>query len=186
MKHKCLFPFFPSMNKFPFSVLLFVLFPVIFGCSDKPVGFPALHPCRVEVLNNKKPEENVNIFLFPVASSGASSSPTISGKTDRRGIAVVATALHNYRQSGAPVGEYIVVLVKLPELADTVSSKERDRMLPLQQMAYNEEQIRRRAALPKIVPSKLTASHTSPLKMTVAEKTGASLTVDLADFEESN
>lgn len=174
------------MVKIPFRVLLFVLFPVIFGCSNKPPGFPTLHPCRVEVLNDKKPEEHVNIFLFPVASSGASSSPIISGKTDRHGIAVITTALHNYRQSGAPVGEYIVILEKLPELTDTVSKEERDRMLPLQQMAYNEEQIRRRSALPKIVPSKLTASHTSPLKIIVAEKTGVSLSVELADFVERN
>ena len=174
------------MVKIPFRVLLFVLFPVILGCSDKPVGFPALHPCRVEVRNDKKPEKDVNVFLFPMASFGASGLPIISGKTDRHGIAVIATELHNYRQSGAPVGEYIVVLEKLPELTDAVSKKERDRMLPLQQMAYNEEQIRRRSALPKIVPSELTASHTSPLKMIVAEKTGASLTVDIADFVERN
>ena len=165
------------MNKITFCLFFFLLFSVIFGCSNKPAEFPAIYPCRVEVLNGKTPEAGVSVLLYPAFPSG---SLLCSGKTDRAGIAMITTALHDYRQSGVPVGEYIVVLEKLPELTDTLSKKELDQMLPFQKMAYNEEQIRRRNKLPKIVPVKLTHPDTSPLKISVAE-TGTSLTVELTD-----
>jgi hypothetical protein len=138
-----------------------------------------VYPCQIVVQNKKQPEKDVRITLYPSFGSG---SLLMFGKTDASGCAVISTSLNKFVQPGVPKGEYTAVFEKMPELEESLSQEELEKMLPLQRMDYHDKQNQKRFALPKIIPDTLSMANTSPVKFEVNDETGVSISVDLADY----
>ena len=84
----------------------------ISGCASAPPGFPAVVPCKIIVLKDDIPLPHVTVRLI---SEGG--KEWIAGATsDASGVAEVRTTMMNYVRSGAPPGEYRVVLSQIPQI----------------------------------------------------------------------
>jgi hypothetical protein len=159
-------------------VILFLLVTSVFfsGCQQRPEGMPTTVPCHITVLKNGVPQEGIDVALH---AHGGNGTLSIMGLTNAQGIAKIHTHSVNYKESGAPVGNYKVTIDKPVQLPpDGVDD------LKLSGQELNDYLTKREAELEKIrvIPQWLTVSATTPLKINVETETGGELTVDLKDF----
>ncbi|MDR1959753.1 MAG: hypothetical protein LBQ54_12045 [Planctomycetaceae bacterium] len=163
-----------------FFVLLTCLLSLSFcGCSDSPKGFPKVVPCQIIVLRGTTPVADVEVSLKPVTPVD---SIVFFGKTDSTGVCQVRTTYASYSKPGVPEGTYKVILVKEPFVEHTKTEEERHAMTQPQLNEYTKQMKNRQAALPKMIPPKLTKTDTTPLKIDVAGKqTG--LSVNLEEYK---
>ena len=81
---------------------------VLSGCekAPRPDGFPDLFPCKITITQEGKPLEDALVRLMP---EGWTFQWTISGKTDKNGVANIVTHT-NY--AGVPEGTFKVCVSK--------------------------------------------------------------------------
>ena len=107
----------------------------------------------------------------------------VSGKTNSSGVAVIRTNRQNWQGTGAPVGEYIVTVAKVPKLEGGLSLAEWQALDPMEQERYNAEQARKHSALPREIPVELSEFNISPYRMTVSKGGDNKLEIDISTFE---
>jgi len=171
----------PNPNHLPMKNYLFVLIVlVICGCSTKPSDVPELFPCQVVVMNGTTPIADVDVILGLTSESLMCS---MSGKTNSSGVAVIRTNRLNWQGNGAPAGEYIVTVSKIPKLAEGLSLAERQALDPMEQERYNAEQARKHDELPREIPVELSEFGISPYRMTVSKGRDNKLEIDISTFK---
>ena len=102
-----------------FHTILSVLVMLAVGCtpSNRPDGLPPLYPTTVTITQNGSPLADVSVGLI----SAEPSEWVVSGLTDTSGKASIVT---HGQFSGAPAGEYTVVLSKTENVFDGERSSE--------------------------------------------------------------
>jgi hypothetical protein len=109
-------------------ILLLLFLTAIIGCRrlERPDGLPELYPCTITTTFDGEAVEGVNIQLTPVMSD---SKWAAGGKTDAKGVAVLATAVGF---NGVPEGEYIVSFTKTEQRGgETVAEMTPKSLIPL-------------------------------------------------------
>jgi hypothetical protein len=151
------------------------------GCGKKrPEGVPDLYPAKVTVTNAGTPIADANVFL--VSQSGASGSWSANGATDAQGVAVINTSQGDWQAKGAPEGEYKIYITKLPDVKeDPVPEEIKNDSDALQK--FEQEQMKKLQAAPKIIPEVLTQPAKSPLTLKVAAGSTAELKVDVSEHK---
>ena len=150
------------------------------GCNQAkaPEELKNLVPVTVTVTDGSQPVENVAVRLSAKGSQGAFACV---GTTDAKGVAVIQSAKGSYTGKGVPSGTYTVVLVDSVEIPEDLQPQEEDQDNPATAAA---KQAKRDAFLKQnnVIPDKLTQSTSSPVELTVAEKTGATTEIDIAKY----
>lgn len=159
-------------------VFLSLCFLAFSGCESKPADVPKTVPCKVVVKNGASPVAGVSVVL---GITSGNSSWSVSGTTDSSGVAVMETTHLGWKGSGAPEGEYKITLSKTPTL-ERISGEEYGKMSAQEQEAYNNEQNKKLAALPREVPEFLGNFEETPLAITVSGADNT-LEVDLSTLE---
>lgn len=166
----------------PYCILPCLLFALVFsGCtgSNLPEGWPKkVVPCSVTVTKGGRPIDGATVFLISTSTGG---NWTVSGKTDAQGVAEIYTTCSATSKSGAPVGDFKVIISKAnPPVAETVPKAVLDAMGYEERKAHDEKRAAERAKQAPLVPTALTQNGTTPLTISVQEK--GELTVDLDDY----
>jgi len=149
------------------------------GCSDSPKGFPKVVSCQITVTRGSTPIDEVDVTLEPTTPV---SSILFFGKTDSQGVCNVATTFANHSKNGVPEGIYKVILVKEPPVEETKTQEELGKMSRSEIDAYRAQIKKKRDALPRIIPTVLTQSSSTPLKIDVTSS-GATLAVNLDEYK---
>ena len=147
------------------------------GCGEPtPAEMKNLAPVKITVVLNGEPITDVLVSL-------SDDSPVLqarSGITDKSGVAVIETKVRSFFGAGAQPGTYTVTLVKGVELPSELQERENEMNLPEAEKAALDKKRQDFFVKNRQIPLVLTDGKTSPLKLTVAEKTGAELNVDVA------
>jgi hypothetical protein len=165
---------FLSLTKMKKFILLFTLF--ICGCNSKPTDVPQLFPCKITVTKDAVPVKDVHVVL---GLTNSSSLCAVSGITDSSGVAKIHTSRLGWQGNGAPVGEYIITISKEPKLEEGLSTKEYQKLDPLEQERYQLEQQRKYDALPREIPEVMSNVSTSPYRLTVKHDGENVLDIDI-------
>jgi len=150
------------------------------GCgTNKPDGIPAIHPVSITITKGTTPVGDAQVLL--TATTAASGSWSVSGTTNSSGVATITTSQGEWKEKGAPEGEYKVYITKLAKLdaappIDSFKDEESAR-------AFAEERNQQLAAITREIPESLTSPATSDLKITVVAKTGAKETFDIGKYK---
>jgi len=160
-------------------LFVFTLF-ICIGCNQTkvPEELKNLVPVTITVTDGSQPVENVAVRLSAKGSQGAFACV---GTTDAKGVAVIQSTRSSYTGKGAPAGTYFVVLVKTVEIPEDLQPQEEDQDNPV---AAAAKQAKLTAFLKenRAIPLVLTQSTSSPVELTVAEKTGATAEIDIAKY----
>jgi 5-hydroxyisourate hydrolase-like protein (transthyretin family) len=138
------------------SFILFLVGCLIFlGCQQKsrPEGFPKLYPCHIKVTQNGSPVSNVHITLY---DPNVTDQWLVSGQTDRNGNADIRT---HGSFSGAPAGNYKVVLVKTEKEGQGWDNPDS----PTRKWVEDVKMF-------SLIDEKYTKQETTPLKLTIKTK----------------
>ena len=156
------------------SVLLFA------GCdgANTPAELKNLVPVTITVTDGSQPLEGVSVALN--CKSETTGFFVCNGITDATGVTKIQTTRSSHTRKGAPVGTYSVVLVKSVEIPEELQPREEDQNNPV---AAAAKQTKRDAFLKEnqAIPLALTQA-TSPIELTVAEKSGATAEIDIAKY----
>ncbi|MDR3196971.1 MAG: hypothetical protein LBU34_03790 [Planctomycetaceae bacterium] len=164
-----------------YTLRIFVIISLLVfsGCQQqRPEGMPKTVPCQITVLKNGVPQEGIDVSLHSPEGNGTLS---ITALTNSQGIAKIQTQSASYKESGAPVGKYKVVIDKPVQLPpdgvddSKLSGKELDDYLTKRETEL--EKI-------KVIPKRLTVSASTPLEIKVDTQTGGELIIDLKDFSD--
>ena len=149
------------------------------GCGPKrPEGFPRPFPCKITVKNGGQPVEGAQVVLFN--SADRQSQAVVAGTTDANGVAEIFTSLSNYKESGAPTGEYSVMIKKDVIIEGQIPADEVSKMGPVEAAKYAKEMEKKRAAVKRETPP-ATEVPNSPVKLSVKSEPIA-LDVDVAEY----
>lgn len=165
-----------------FSILCVFFLVFAAGCSreGKPEVLKDLNPVTVTVVDGGAPVEGVRVLL---SSKGPRGAWGCSATTNAQGEAKIQTSISSKSGPGAPAGDYIIVLSKNVPLPPELEPQEEDQNLSASAAAAKEAKKKEFYDKNRIIPQKLEQSDTSPLELTVAEKTGGTLKVDLAEHK---
>ena len=166
------------MTKYFMLFLLITALVFSVSCTKVPDGMPKTYPCTIKVIKDSSPVDGANIVLYP---ENPVADLVSSGVTDTSGNAKIVSLYKNYQAKGAPEGSYKVVITKLPFQEHTKTPQEIALMSPGDQIAYEKEFLKKRDALPKIVPDPLTKVVDTPLTVDVTSS-GSVLEVDLSKY----
>ena len=163
------------------SAFLLVSLPLGTGCGggNTPEELKNLVPVTITVTDGSQPVEGVAVSLnSKVEVKGFF---VCTGVTDSRGVANIESTRSSQTRKGAPAGTYSVVLVKSVEIPEDLQPMEEDQINPA---AAAAKQTKRDAFLKqnKVIPDKLTQSTSSPVELTVAEKSGATVEIDISKY----
>lgn len=146
------------------------------GCgTKKPADVPNLESSSIKIVKSGAPVVNANVFLKP-AEGTPSGSWSVVGLTDSTGLAKITTTQGEWVGDGAPAGEYIVYITKVPQIEEP----ERPADFETNDAAKNDyyaERLKRLEAAKNEIPEALTLPTTSGLTFTVAK--GAQATIDV-------
>ena len=160
-------------------LFVFALF-ICVGCNQTkvPDELKNLTPVTVTVTDGSQPVENVAVRLSVKGTQGAFACV---GATDAKGVAVIQSTSGSYTGKGAPAGTYSIVLVKPVDIPEDLQPQEEDQDNPAVAAA---KQTKRDAFLKQnnVIPDKLTQSASSPIELTVVEKSGATTEIDIAKY----
>lgn len=147
------------------------------GCGPKaPADMPETHPFKVKVVNGSDAIADVDVFF--IATSG---SVTISGKTDKNGVAEITSTLQGYTADGAPAGDYKVTCTKDPQPEHWKTPAELAAMSVGEQSEYHAEYEAKRAEMPREIPEVWKDFDRTPLSATVSAG-GGEVTFDVAEL----
>ena len=148
------------------------------GGAKLPDELRNLSPVSITVKNGDQPMPGIQIVLF--AKSGGAFSCT--GVTSSDGVAQIQTSRGSHTGKGAPAGTYSVSLSESIELPLELVSQESDQDLPPAAQAEKSRKMEEFLNKNRKVPAALTTP-SSPVEVTVADKTGATLAVDIAQYK---
>lgn len=149
------------------------------GCGQgRPQGFPRPYPCKITVKNGGQSVEGAQVVLFN--SADRQSQTVVAGTTDANGVAEIFTSLSNYKESGAPTGEYSVMIKKDVILEGLIPADEVSKMGPIEAAKYGKELEKKRAAAKHETPP-ATESPNSPVKLSVKSEP-VTLEVNVAEY----
>ena len=147
------------MNKFnhfiSLTFTLLCLVPFFFGCGEKkPDGMPKIYPCTITITQENSPLEGASVLL--ISDDPVLGKWSVAGTTDASGNAVIKT---HAKFSGAPAGQYVVVVSKEEYVAEAAAKTDnRDDVTITPQTLYY------------LVDQKFSQKETSPLKFTMEAK----------------
>jgi hypothetical protein len=152
------------------------------GCGGVPVPdeLKNLCPVTITVIDSDQAMEGVSVALFAKTSGGAWAS---RGVTNEKGVAVIQTSRSSYTGKGVPAGDYKVTLIKTVNFPPELEPQETDQNLPPQAVAAKEKKRNDFLEKNRIIPKLLELSDTSPVELTVASQTGATLIIDLSKYK---
>ena len=167
-----------------FSLLsLSALLLTCFGCSGGgkvPEELRNLCPASVTVTNGTQPMAGVMVTLLAKGSQGAYAC---NGVTDNNGVALIQSSRGSHTAKGVPAGTYSVILSESITLPADLESQESDQDLPPQAAAAKEAKRAEFLKTHRVIPESLTLTVSSPLELAVADKSGATLAVDVAQHK---
>lgn len=162
-----------------FFVIALVFF--VQGCGpSRPAGIPKLYPAIITVTNSNSPIEDVLVVL--VEEGQTRGSWATSGYTDSHGHAKIETLQGAWKSPGVPEGTYIVYLSKMTKLIMTPPPGTEGN--PELEEKFALEYARKKASLPQEIPEVLSDINKTPIRITIASEAPASLTIDVAEYEE--
>ena len=145
------------------------------GCSGSPSALKNLSPVSITVVKDGQPLEDVEVMLF---AHQPTEVWTCTGRTDGSGVAVVVSSFQQSSASGAKAGAYAVVLDKRaqlpPELKPPLPGQQEDAAQRAKRTEFESKN--------QVIPKVLQAKETTPIELTVTEKTPATLTIDVAKY----
>ena len=160
--------------------LLSFLIPLVFGCSEgRPANVPKLEPVTITIFNGDSPIVDAIVGL---GWQGVPGNWMASGQTDSSGVATIFTQSGSWRGAGAPVGEYKVILSKVPKLEPLLSREEVQKLEssnPAEFERHQAREARRLAETPRKIPVVFIALETTPLILTVEDGAGANQIYDV-------
>jgi len=148
------------------------------GGGKVPDELRNLAPVSVTVKNGDQPMAGIQVILF--AKSGGAFA--CNGVTGTDGTAQIQSSRSSYTGKGAPAGIYTVVLSEPIEVPEELISQESDQNLPPTAQAEKSRKLNEFLSRNQKMPSALTTG-ASPIELTVADKTGATLTVDITQYK---
>ena len=164
-----------------FSLLLISGLLICAGCDggNTPEELKNLVPVTITVTDGAQPVEGVAVSLS--SKSEVKGFFVCTGITDAKGVAKIESTRSSHTRKGAPTGTYSVVLVKTVEIPEDLQPREEDQSNP---SAAAAKQTKRDAFLKQnnVIPDKLTQSASSPIELTVVEKSGATTEIDIAKY----
>jgi len=119
--------------------------------------------------------EDVEIMLF---ARQPSEVWTCTGRTNSSGIAAMVSSFQQSTAPGAKAGAYAVVLNKRAQLPPDLKPALPGTPMSEQEQAKRIEFENKNRVIPKV----LQAKETTPIELTVTEKTPATLTIDIAKY----
>lgn len=150
------------------------------GCNTAvPEELKNLAPVTITVTDNSQPLEGVAVALN--SKGGASGFFVCTGLTDAKGVAKIESSRNEHTRKGAPPGTYAVVLVKPVIVPPELEPQEEDQDNPAAAAARHAKLsafLKENQSLPLV----LTRSTSSPVELTVAEKSGATAEIDIAKY----
>ena len=152
------------------------------GCGGgvkAPEDLRNLCPVLITVKNGDQPMTGIQVVLLAKAGRGAYAC---TGVTGNDGVALIRSSRSSYTGKGAPAGTYAVVLSEPIDIPQELISQEADQDLPPAAQAEKSRKLKEYLSKNQLVPSVLT-SVASPVELAVAEKTGATLTVDITQYK---
>ena len=152
------------------TLLLFSLV-VLSGCSPTPDALRGLKPVAVTVQDDGKPIEGIIVSLNPKEAKALSGC---NGVTDSSGTAIIRTSVQQQSAAGALPGEYKVLLQQTFAVPDDLEVKG---------TTYSpEQQAKRKSWIDKhrIIPEIFESTGKTPIDLTVDEKDGAKLVIDVS------
>jgi hypothetical protein len=160
-------------------LLVFVLL-VCSGCGTQlPEELKNLAPVTITVMDGSQPLEGVAVALN--SKGGAKGFFVCTGVTDAKGVAKIESTRSSCTGKGAPPGTYSVVLVKPVDIPPELEPREEDQDNPA---AATARQAKLNAFLKEkqAIPMMLTQSTSSPVELTVMEKSGATAEIDISKY----
>jgi len=160
---------------------LISILPFYAGCSggNIPEELKNLAPVTITVMDGSQPVEGVSVALNN--KGDAKGFFVCTGFTDTKGVAQIKTSRNEHSRNGVPPGSYTVVLVKPVIVPPELEPQEEDQDNPAAARARSaklSEFLKQNQSLPLV----LTRSTSSPIEVTVAEKSGVVTEIDIAKF----
>jgi len=151
----------------------------VVGCGPKaPDGFPQVFPCTIKVVNGGTPVEGVGISLtMPKGSVYAT-----GGATDASGAVALGTSQGSFHKTGAPAGDFKVVLSKAAPVSESLTEEQARAMEPHERQAFMVKMAAEQAKAKSIVPPDLSDAMRTPIQLTVKEGGDNTLEIDLASY----
>ncbi len=163
------------------AFVFFAAIPWVVGCGPaRPKEMPETAPCSVSVLKDGQPVADVVVSLYREEGNG---SMLIEGTTNSSGVAKIKTRWGAYMTNGVPVGTLKVTIDKYVAVPDeTVTAEESAMWTPQQSAKYERE---RQALIDslRVIPKTIADVTLTPLTVSVAPSTGATLEVELSDYK---
>ncbi|GHT36230.1 hypothetical protein FACS189427_07450 [Planctomycetales bacterium] len=168
------------MKKYVFALVVSIT--CICGCGGVPAPdeLKNLVPVSVTVTDGGTPLDDVAVTLSPKTGGGAWAS---CGITDAKGVAVIQTTRASYTGKGAPAGDYKIMLIKGIKFPADLQPQETDQDLAPQAAAAKEAKRNDFLKKNRIIPEAFENAAKSPVDLTAAPKTGATLTVDISQYK---
>ena len=149
------------------------------GCGKPtPSELKNLAPVKITVVRKGEPLADVLVLLHTETAVLLARS----GTTDTNGVAVIKTRMSSHSGTGTIPGDYTVTLSQSVPLPLELQPGENEIDLPEAEKAARDARREDFYNKNRLVPLALGNSKTSPIKLTVAEKTGAELNVDVAGY----
>ena len=163
-----------TYRTFLFWVLLAAA--VLAGCSHRPKELPQCYPCSVTILLNGEVLPNATATLVPI---GGGKKYVSSGKVDSTGTAVISTNCANYKEAGAPAGDYKLIVTVPPARGKTLSPEEKREMTP-QELSSWAMKNKRNTQDMNPVPKAFRTVKDSPVTISVTQTQENVTKIDLA------
>ena len=154
-------------------VLPFVLLAVTLGCKKGYQGGEKLYPVTVTVLDGGKPVDNAVVILDRQGADKVNAS----AMTDPEGKASIKI---DAEWPGAPVGKYLVRVLKEPPFTPDLTPEEVAKLEPNQFSEYEEKMQKKRSALKPVVPAIVGGTKT-PFEMEVTASKTNEASFDIAE-----
>ena len=159
--------------------LLCTLILLASGCGKPtPSELKNLAPVKITVVRKGEPLADVLVQLV-------ADSPVLlarGGVTDANGVVVIETKMQANFGTGVQPGTYTVTLAKDVPLPSELQERENEMDLSEAEKAALDKSRRDFYDKNRLVPLILTDAKTSPIRLSVAEKTGAAMSVDVAEY----
>jgi 5-hydroxyisourate hydrolase-like protein (transthyretin family) len=154
---------------------------VIIGCNiSTPPELRNLSSVTIVVTNDGQPVRNVHVSLTNKKPQNILYS--YGGVTDTEGRTKIQTTLREYVRTGVPSGNYSVVFRNVIVFPADLESSEEEISLP--EIERKKRQAKRVVfeEQNRVIPEILESSKTSPIELTVEEKKGTELMVDISKY----